>query len=250
MKKVWNPTRLPAAAAILGTITMILRVLLYGFGVDERNLLVENHPLEWAVMLLSLGALAFLCLEVRKLDGSDAYGENFFPSKAAMAGHFAAAGGIAVTLLGSAPRMPGYLGGGWLLLGWLSPVCLVLAGLDRGRGKKPFFALHLVPCLFLMLHVVNHYQLWSGNPQLQDYVFTLFATLALLLFSFYSAAFDVEVGKRRMQLSMGLATVFLLTAELANTLYPWLYLGGIAWALTDLCALAPVPKPESEEGKE
>lgn len=250
MKNLFAPKNLPVITAGLGGIALVLRKLLYAVAVDEKNLIPLNHPLEIGLGIVSAAALLYVAVMAWKLDGSDAYQDNFTPDRAAMAGHTAAAVGIVLTLLTKKPTMPGYLGSIWLVLGYLSPVCLLLAGINRLRGKQPFFALHLLPCLFLVFHIINHYQTWSANPQFQDYVFTLLGTMALMLFAFYTSAFDVDAGRRRMHLFMGHAAVYLLMAELATTQYPWLYLGGIVWALTGLCTLTPVPKPAAEEKPE
>lgn len=252
MKNLWKPTNLPAVTAGLGGAALVLRKLLYAAAVDEKGLLVANHPLEIILTLLSVAVLVYIAAAVWKLDGSGEYADNFSADKLALAGHLAFAAGIVLTLMTNGPRMNGYLGQLWLMLSYPAPVCLVLAGVARMQGKRPFFLLYLLPCLFLLLHIINHYQFWSGNPQLQDYVFTVFGSMALMLLAFYSAAFSVGIGRRRMQLGMGLAAVYLCMAELATTLYPWLYLGGILWALTGLCSLTPVPKkePEPKDGKE
>lgn len=246
MKKLLKPNHLPAAAAGLGGLALVLRRLVYAFAVDEKNLLTGNHPLEIALWVLTAAALGYLVVNVWKLDGSDDYSDNFRPSFAAGVGHVLAAAGILVTVLTNAPRMSGYLGTFWQYLGYLAPVFLVVAGAARVQGRQPNFLLHLIPCLFLVVHIVNHYQLWCGNPQLQDYLFALLGTMALMFFSFYNAAFDVGSGKRRMQMGMGLAAAYLCMAELAVTQYPYLYLGGIAWALTGLCSAYPRPRRQEE----
>lgn len=250
MKNLLKSTNLPAVTAGLGGMALVLRFLMDAFASDAKGLLVPGHPLILGMVLITAAAILYIGITVWKLDGSNVYGDNFSPDRAAMTGHFAAAAGIALTLLTRDPMMYGYLGQGWLILGYLSPVCLVLAGRDRARGKQPFFLLHLIPCLFLVFHIVNHYQTWSGDPQLLDYGFALLGTMALMFFAFYTVEFDVGAGRRRMQLFMGMAAVFLLTAELADTMYPWLYLGGILWAATDLCSLEPKPKPEPEKKEE
>lgn len=249
MKKLFMPKNLPVVTAALGGIALVLRKLLYTFAVDEKNLLPVNHPLEVLLLLLTGAALVYIAAGVWKLAGSNRYKDNFAPSRRAMAGHVAAAAGILITLLSNGPMMPGYLGFLWRVMGYLSPVCLVLAGMARMQGRRPFFLLHLIPCVFLVLHIVNHYQVWSGNPQFQDYMVTLFGTMALMFFAFYNTAFDVGSGRRQMQLGMGLAAVYLCMAELAASRYPFLYLGGIAWALTGLCSLTPKPKTQPKEEK-
>ncbi len=244
MKNTGKPHILPALAVGMGAFALVLRNILYAVAVDGKGLLVPDHPVELALGVLSGAVLAFLAVMVWNLDGSDAYADNFSPSRAAFFGHLAAAAGILVTVLTSSPRMTGYLGTAWMVLGRLSPVCLVLAGWKRRKGVQPYFALHLVPALFLVLHIINHYQMWCGDSQLQDYIFEVFGSIGMMFFAFYTACFDVGVGKRRRQLIMGLGAIYLLTAELATSRYPWLYLGGILWAMTDLCTFDPKPKQE------
>lgn len=250
MKKIFEPKRLPLLTAVLAGMALVLRALLYLVAVDKRGLLISGHPLNLALYGLTVAAMVYLLVTVWKLDGSAAYEDNFAPSRNAMLGHFAAAAGVAVTVLTRYPLMDGYLGQLWQWLGYLTPVCLLLSGIDRGQGRQPFFLLHMIPSLFFVFHIVNHYQVWSGDPQLQDYGFALLGGMALALFAYYTAGFDVGMGQRRMQLFMAMAAVYLLAAELATTGYPWLLLGGIAWAMTDICTLTPKPKPEPEEREE
>lgn len=249
MKKILKPAHLPALAAILGLLALVLRRMVYMFAMDGRGLLVNGHPLAKALWVLTAAAMTFLAAAVWKLDGSAVYEDNFAASRQAMLGHFAAALGVLSTVLTNEPRMPGYLGTVWLVLGYTAPVCLAWAGVERGRGTMPSFLLHLIPCLFLLIHMINHYQMWSADPQVMDYAFMLFGTMALMLFAFYAAAFEAGMGRRRMHLFMGLGAVYLLLAELATGQYPWLYLGGIAWAMTDLCTFEPKAVPESKKEK-
>lgn len=247
MKHVWKPKNLPLVTAALGGLGMTLRRLLYAFGADARGLLIPWHPISVLLTVLSVLTLGGIAAGVRTLPGSERYEDNFRPCVWAAAGHWLAAAGIGYTVLTNQPLMPNYLGQCWQCLGCVSPACLILAGIWRLRGKMPFFLLHLIPCLFLVFHVINHYQLFSGDPQFQDYIFNLLATMALMFFAFYNASFGAGLGNRRMQLGMGLAAVYLCLTELAVSRYPVLYLGGAAWALTDLCSLEPVPAEDRKE---
>lgn len=245
-----KPSKLPLVASAFGGIALVIRRLLYALAVDEKNLLLRGHPLEWLLLLLSAGVLLLLWQKTRKLNEPEAY-ENPFPaSRKAMAGNLAAAAGIALTVLNRQPAMEGYLGIAWKVLGWLSSLCLIGAGWCRGKGKMPFFGLQLLPCLFLAVHIINHYRLWSGNPQFQDYCFAMLGTMALMLFAFYCGAFAAGLGNRSMQLFMGLAAVYLLMGELARAQDLWLCLGGIAWAMTDLCCLESAAPAENTNEKE
>lgn len=240
MKKLRNSKLLPVIAFCLGLIGLLLQRMLYAFGVDEKGLLPASHPLTLVLWALTASAAALIVAAVWRLKGSNRYTDNFSASVPAAVGHALAAAGILLTVLFNEPRMAGILGKIWKVLGFVSVPCLALAGFARLRGKRPFFLLHMAACLFLVFHIVNHYQAWSGNPQLQDYVFTMFGTMTLMFFGFYTTAFDVGSGRRRMQLGMGLISIYLCTVSLLDSGYPFLYLGGIAWALTGLCTLEPM----------
>lgn len=250
MNRLLKPKNLPLLAVAAGIFGWFLSRQLYRWGMDEKGLLVANHPLSWLLWIVVGGALTVIALRVRKLDGSDLYEDNFAPSLWAGIGNILAGAGFLLTAVLNDPVMVGNLGIAWALLGLLSGPCLLLAGICRIRGKKPFFALHMVPSLFLMLHIINHYQTWSGNPQVQDYVFSLLGAMALVLFAYYTAAFGVDSGNRRMHLGMGLAAICLCMVALSQTEYLFLYAGGMLWAESDLCSLNPKPRaPQTEEGE-
>lgn len=247
MHKLWKPKNLPNFAAAAGIIGCLLRKALYLWGTDDKALLTRRHPLELLLWLVTALTLGVIVLSVRKLDGSDVYEDNFAPSNRAAVGSAVAGVGFLLTALLNEPMMQGGLGLAWKVLGLLSGPCLVLAGLGRAKGTRPFFAVHLIPCLFLVLHIINHYQTWSGNPQQVDYVFPLLGTMALMFFAYYAAAFAVDFGNRRMHLGVGLGAAYLCIVVLSRTEYLFLYAGGLVWALSDLCALEPRPRKQEEE---
>lgn len=219
---------------LLGIGALVLRRLLYASAVDIKGLLVRWHPLEISLAALSAVAAAVIVLGAMMQNPSRKEGVSGRDLPGAF-GNFAAGLGILVTFFTAEAGTGNYLETGWRLLGILSPVCMLGAGIARILGKKPFFLLHLAVCLFMMLHIVTRYQLWSGNPQLQDYLFSLLGAMALMLFSFYTAAREADCGNPRMELGVGLAAVYLCLAELARSSCPWLYLGGALWVLGSLC---------------
>lgn len=262
MKKPNRNPQLPRNVLLLGAGGMALRWLLYAAALDGRRLLPTFHPLAVCLWLLTAAALLYIVISVWKLNGDGAYENNFFPSPLAAGGQAAAAVGILVTMLHDAPilqellgtMLPGFLPSLWQILGFLSVPCLLAGAYCRLMGKKPYFLLHVIPCLFFVLQIVVHYRLWNSKPQLMSYVFPLFGTAAMALFAMYTVLFEVDLPRRRMQLGMGLAAVYFLAVSLSDMRYPWLYLGAIAWAATGLCTLTPKPLPpkpeESGEGPE
>lgn len=244
MKRKLIRSCIPGFVMMLGLLGNTLRRQLYLTGVDNRGLLVPGSALEIALWTLTALALGIIAVTAWRLDGSDAYEDNFSASFVGAAGHIFSAAGIGMTVLLNPPVMPGLVGSAWKSLGILSGICLIAAAFCRVLGKKPLFLLHLIPSVFLAVHILNQFQSWSGNPQLMDYVFALFGTVSLLMFGYYTAAFSEGIGNRRMHLVCGLAAVYLCMVNIPMSGYPWLYAGGALWAVSDLCTLFPKPKQE------
>lgn len=241
MKRDTGSAKLSGMMLLLGIGAMVLRKLLYLMAVDVKGLLVRNHPLEIALAALTAAALTVLVLAVRKQKGSENFADCYTADLPAAFGNVAAGAGIALTVLTTDPGMGGYLESAWRILGLAAPVCMCVAGIARMWGRKPFFLLHVAVCLFFVVHIVTRYQLWSGNPHMQDYVFALLGAMTLMFFGFYTSAMEADCGSRRMSVGMGLAAIYLCCAELSRSDCPWLYLGGILWVLTDLCSLQANP---------
>ncbi len=236
MKNILKPEKLPLLTVALGSIGLVLRLLLYMVAVDEKNLVRMGHPLEILLWLVTAAAAVLVIAGVRNCAGSRRYSHNFGPSRLGAVGTAALAVGVVVTVLegGVAPAGLELVRD---LLGVLSGAGLLVAAFSRWQGKKPFFLLYGLVCVFFAIHMVSSYQLWSSNPQIQDYVFTLIACIGLMLFSYQQAAFCAGLGKRRRLLAMGLTSVFSCLVCVSGTENPILYLTGGIWAVTNLCRL-------------
>lgn len=224
-----NPAAL--SMGILGLAGLLLRRLLYALGTDSRGLLVSLHPLSLALAGLALGTAVYLILALRRQTPPARYEDSFPPSKKDLLGHCLAGVGIGATVLTNPLPMDGRLGTAWQLLGLACVPCLLYAGLCRGKGRRPFFLAHVAVCLFFMIHMVAHYQTWSSDPQLQDYLYPMLGVMGLMLFSFYTAGLDVGCGSWRMQRGAGLGACFCCLVALAQCEYPLMYLGCGVWAL-------------------
>lgn len=247
MKKNGITSVLAAVTAALGAAGLMLRRQLYQCCVDERGLLVTAHPLELALWGLTAAAAVLILVSVWKLPGAEKNAEYFVPSAAAAVGHIQGGASLLLTVLLHAPVMPGLLGTAWKVLGLLSGPCLLLAAVGHIRGRQPFFGLHLIPSLFMAVHVLNQFQTWSGNPQLMDYLFVMLGSFALLMSFFYAASSEAGLGNRRLQLGMGLAAGYFCLVGIPQSGYLYLYLGGAVFALCNLCSLWP---KEREHGHE
>lgn len=247
MRKLFEPKTLPVWMLGMGAGALALRAALYAAAVDEKNLLTSGHPLEIALILLTAAALALVIACVRPLDGSNRYADNFGPSKAAAAGAFALAAGILLSVIFSDTGAYAGLNRLRSLLGYLAAASLVAVGVCRLKGRQPFFAFHGLVCLFFAIHMVSRYRTWSGNPQIQDYIFSLGAGIGLMLFAFYQAAFDVGSGRRRMQLGTGLMAAYLCLGALYGAESPLVCVTGCVWVLTNLCYPRGLPQEQDPE---
>ncbi len=246
MKKHKSGRGLPLVMLVLGTIAMLLRRQLYLTATDAKGLLVRGTPLEIMLMALTAAVFAIVFLALKNDRGNNCYEENYSASIPAGLGHVAAATGIFLLVRSTVFAMAGYPAQLWQILGLAAPVCLLLAGIARIFGRKPFFLLHVIPCLFLLVHVVGFYQIWSSNPQMQDYLFALLSILSLVLFAHHTAAFEVGLGNRKLVLGAGLAAVYLCLAEIGWTDFPGFYFGCMFWALTGICKVVPAQGGEKE----
>ena len=238
---------LPAVIAVLGAVCALARFGLYRLAVDHKGLLISGHPLAIAGWILAAAAAALTVLAVWKCRGSDRYEDNFESSVWAAIGCFALAGGIALAVL-TGFGASGTMAQITMVAGLLAVPALAAAGLHRFQGRKPFFLLYGIPCLYLALYALGHYQVWSSQPQLQDWFWVMAGSVSLTLFSYYKTAFCVELGNRKLQLATGLLAGFFCLSAVGSGDF-LLYLGGAVWALTDLCVMmsAASEKEDSDE---
>lgn len=238
---------LPVIVLALGAVGLVLRWMLYRVNLDDRLLLTPGHPLEIALWLLTAGTFLLIALCAGKMKGPAAYEGNFSPSRAACIGCCVGAFLICYTALSMDAKLPGVPGLLWKVLGVLCAPCLLVAGFSRLMGRKPLTLTYVVPCLFYMFHLINHYRTWSSESQLETYFYPLFASIAMTFFLFYTAAFAVDLPHRRMQIATGLSAVFLCMVDLSRTDCPWLCLAGVILCMTSLCAMEPAPETQTDK---
>lgn len=220
---------LPVSAA-LGGLGLVLRLLQRG-AVDDRGLLVPGHPattLLWLLVPVTLGlTLALLRGHSGRVDRT--------PSGLGAAGCLAGAAGCLVSVFTAA--VDGWLV--WRCFGVAAGVGLVLLARGRWLGKQVSGLASLAVCLFFLAHLVMNYRVWSADPQTMDYLFDLLATIFLMIFCYDAAALGAGLGKPLHLTGAGLLSVSFCLMALANSQWPWLYLGGLALALTNRLPLVP-----------
>lgn len=216
-----------------GGLGLALRTLLYTTGVDGRGLLMHGHWAGIALNVLTVAVLAAVFFFTRSIH------RGACPARVPSAlGAFAALIGIAFTTCREFAEFSSRMH----LIVWLLGICAMVAmgriGLCRLTGKKPHFLLSAVFCIYCALRMVSRYQLWSSDPQLQDYCFYLGAYMALMLAAYHHAALDEGAGRHRSLWFFSLMAVYLCTLSLRGGMDTLLLLGCGAWAFTNLPRLS------------
>lgn len=238
-KRVY-PVALPL---LFGIAAAALREQLYRLALEDNGLLRAGHPLEyvlWALILCGAAAILVCARKQEDLEGT-APGTNLTSA----VGAWLMAAGIALPGDAVVSSLP-VLNTVYLVVRWGAALSMLVAGISRLSGKRPFFGFHGVTCVFFAVHMVMRYQEWSRHPQLQDYVFALLGCICLALLAYYQTAADADTDKPRLRLTFGMLACFLCCAAIPCGEYRLLYLTGAVWAITTVAAAGR--KPEQTDG--
>lgn len=225
MKKI----DLSFTATILGILAMLSRNGLYQAGIDERGLLTPGRPevIYLAVLTLAAVVLCFLVKEPEKtrFRAGDSY--IWFIAAFLWPQSLSDTAASTMRLLFALSR---YVG---------AALAAALAYFAF-RKKKPVFGLSAGLCVCFILRLVACYQVWSRDPQIQDYIFQLLACLCLTAFFYQQTALEAGLGSRTWRLRFGFLGCYLCLAACAaqRLSYPYLWFG------TGVMSLALAPAPE------
>lgn len=225
-----------------GGLGLVLRVLLYATGIDEKGLLVTGHWAHWGVWLLTAATAAVLFLLSRPIQGPERYEDAYPVSFSAAAGCFLAAAAFLGSSLSGFSAAATRLDMIVHLMGIAAAASLAYVGYCRLTRNQPLFLFHAVVCVYLALRMVFQYRFWSSDPQLQDYCFYLGAYVGLMLTSYHLAAFDAGMGSHRMLWMIGLATVYLCCLSLSGSRENLFLLCCGIWVFTNLTNLTVKPR--------
>lgn len=229
---------LPWLCAGLGGAALILRFFLYRLE-NQSGLLPHAHPLHIAALILAAAAAVVTAVCTLRLKGSGDYAANFPFSRPRAQGSFLAGLLMFPVATGIWADAADKIDVIWAVLAVGACVCLFATGYFQLKGQKPHFALYAVICLFFAFNMVCKYRGWSGNPQVEDYVFALPACIFLAIFAYNKTAFSVGTGKRRMLLFSGLMAVFFCICSLVGDGSARFYAAGGIWAVSNLGVIDP-----------
>lgn len=256
--KFSDPLPLTTAAGLTGAA---LRMLLYRTGFDEKGILSSDHPLHLACLVLAVGTLGYLALRARKSEGeiTEQPRLRFLLGLAAgclmllqgMILYRRTAAATDLSLWIAAPMslyrristaMPLFRCALMALAGIAMGICVL-----PGKKNHPLLTLcHGIICVGFAADMLGRYQIWSGNPQLPDYVFHVPAGVALSLTAYQTLALYADLGKPRLQRFFCLSGLFLCLMCLAGPDSGEFYLSGALWSAVCLLTVMP-PEEKTEE---
>lgn len=241
MKKFTTLSHTPLLVSAAGLVGAIARSALYLLGKDSSGLLTACHPLHLLCWVLTAAVALCLWAVLRKLAPINDYSANFPTNNRVLPASILVAAGIAITVLTDLnPR--DRLALTRTVLGLLSAAALVTIGVGRAADKRPKFYLYGALCLFYAIHMICRYKVWSGNPQVADYCFSLLACACLTISAYQRAAFCAGVGHRRVHLFFCLMAGFFCVLCAPGEDHSLLYLTSGCFFLTDLAMTVPHPR--------
>ena len=239
--------RIPMLKKILGRIPvlgMTLALAAAGFYLRKNHLAVgfdgdlPNGMGIWPlVILLAVAAGLFLAVALKK-EKRTQYAENFSSELPAMILAVLAAGlllaGVVANALQASPAMQGnvLLTRILTLLGVVTALCFAGTAMAWNKEKEPTAVFCIVPVVYYILRAILCFKVWSNDPIILDYCFSLFAMIAALLGTFHIGNF-VFSGQRRLTIFLCLTgVVFSATALPGSELPELLQISGSAlWLL-------------------
>ena len=236
---------------ISGLLGCILRVILYRTGFDEKGFLPLNHPLHLICCVLAVATAIWLVMQLKTMKKRD-----FRPGAAAsvcrVLGGILAGGLLAYSALGFFREWTTILFRARAILAVLAAVSMPLSVFVPREAKLPRLAGRALITTYFVLDMLVRYQIWSGNPQLPDYVFQDLALVCLCLCSYHRLAFCTGIGKRKVHVFFSIMAMCLCLMSLGGPDSRTFYLSGALWAGAGMCTLTPPTyhKAETEPNQE
>ena len=231
-------TLLPLFTAAFGAVGLLFRFWVHSAGTDAEGLVITGHPAT-TVMMLLLAAMAVILAAVAIF--MEKTPTAFKRSTAGAVGCYIGAAGLLITAFLELSSMPagreqmaladlaGVLS---VLFGFASVVVLILMGNRRKQGKPLNVWAYVVIVVFFVFHLLQQYQLWTRQPQINDYLFPLLGSVFLMLAVYHRACKDLGQSAEAQYLIFSQAALFcsMMSTTGQSKLF---YITMAAWTLLD-----------------
>ena len=231
-----------------GFLGQMLRIVLYLTGFDHKGFLPASHPLHLACLALAAGMLAYLGICTLKAEVNTEDQPQLRLPLGLAAGFFLLIHGLslypqAASAITGIRKFPGFLPLIQFVLTAAAAIAMAVCALYAHRHRSTVAACHGIVCAAFGADMLSRYRVWSGNPQLPDYVFHVLAGAALSLCAYQTLALYTGLEKRKLQQFFCLSSLFLCVLCLSGPEPRAFYLGGALWSAA---CLVTAPPPEEE----
>lgn len=209
---------LTALCATLGLVCMCVRQWLLSTGIDSKGLFAPSHP---GVLISWLLLAAVACIVCLSLKQRQVYHFSPTPLRSVSMVFFAIGYSTAAIQLFATHGQTLSIVAGCLAV--FSALCALLLAFAIYRKLRLHPFVYCPPALFLMIFLVCRYQQWSGEPELQRYLFQTLAVVSLMFTAYHRAALESDKKGVRTYLLLSRAAVFCCIAAIPGSLYGILY---------------------------
>ena len=245
MKQFLKPSDLPFIALCGGLLTLIARLWLLILGEDERGLLASGSLPDVVSWLLVVAIMGLLIAGTWQMRGSVKYNNDSRNSLLAAISMVVAAICFCISSIIDLTSETDAMNRISAWMGFLATAALIFLAWGRLKGIQFNMLFHGLICLYLMLHLVSHYRLWSSYPQLQSYGFELMAIVFVMLSCYQRAAADGGHGSRRAYTFFSLAALFFCIAAIPSCDNIVFFLGCAVWMYLTPCRLTSSSRKEA-----
>lgn len=231
MKQLKKPYISSAVFALGGLTAMALRFWLLKAGLDDRGLLITSH----LGSILSYALCFGLPIGFFLLQWKDKPTLHFSASPLTAVGFFALAAGLGFAgwKLLSVTVLTMHLATG--IFGIAGALCALVAGIYSLKGFKTHPLFFCPGALFFACFLYCRYQQWSGEPELQRYVFQLLSAVLSMIALYQRSALGVGIGSGKRYLLWSRSAVLMCLAAIPGSQLPLLWIAMAIFFALDGC---------------
>ena len=231
MKQLTKPLTSAAGFALGGVIAMLLRFWFLRTGIDDRGLLSTGHLGSILSYVLCFGLPVAFFVLLNKEEQSVC----FSATPLSAAGYFILTIGLGVAAwkLISSTTLVLHLAAG--AFGIIGAICALVAGIYAIRGFKTHPLFFCPGALFFACFLFCRYQQWSGEPEMQRYVFQLLAAALSMITLYQRSAFSVNMATGKSYLLWSRAALLMCLAAIPGSQLPVLWLATAVFFVLDGC---------------
>ena len=239
MKKYLKTENLPYFTLGAGVFGILLRVLLFTIGRERSGLFIAGHPSAVMLYILAFVVLGGVFVLAFPLKWTPVYRKLFPPAKLPFIGCIVGCVGIFTADFSEMLQKTDGVTILSFIIGLLAVGSLLYVGYCRLLGIHPGFLFRGIVSVYFVLHLVSQYRLWSAEPQFQNYLFQMLASIFLMFNAYHRSTLDAGFGQRRWYImSNQMALFFSCLASVGNSWFFYLCMG--FWMYTETCSLKKV----------